>query len=97
MVDLLIRGLDDEIIERANRIAEERRWTVDEVLRHAVRFALGFTSDDLLGHGRAGDLRGVWNTGESAAFIDAVRALEKVDDAPLFPDAPEAGDEPREG
>lgn len=88
MTDILIREVDEAIVERLRLIAVERNWPVNQVIVHALRIALGLGGDDLVKRDRQdiAHLRGTWNSGETAAFRDALSAFERVDGQPLFSD-----------
>ena len=88
MTDILIREVDDAIAERLRQIAVERNWPVNQVILHALRFALGLGGEELVRRDRQdiAHLRGTWNPGETAAFREALTAFERVDGQPLFSD-----------
>ncbi|HJT98663.1 MAG TPA: hypothetical protein VJ696_10150 [Rhodanobacteraceae bacterium] len=88
MTDILIREVDDAIAERLRQVAIERSWPVNQVILHALRYALGLGGEDLVRRDRQdiAHLRGTWNPGETAAFRDALSAFERVDGTPLFPE-----------
>jgi hypothetical protein len=88
MTDILIREVDDAIAERLRQIAVERNWPVNQVIVHALRVALGLGGEDLVKRDRQdiAHLRGTWNSGETAAFREALSAFEHVDGRPLFTD-----------
>ena len=91
MTDILIREVDEAIAERVRQIAVERNWPVNEVLLKALRYALGLGGEDLARHERQdiAHLRGTWNSGETAAFREALSAFERVEGQPLFSEFPE--------
>jgi len=86
MTDILIREIDEAIAERVRQIAIEKNWPVNEVIVHALRYALGLGGEDLCRRDRQdiATLRGTWNSGETAAFREALKAFERVDGQPLF-------------
>ena len=88
MTDILIRDVDDAIAERLRQLAVERNWPVNQVVLQALRIALGLGGEDLVKRDRQdiAHLRGTWNSGETAAFRDALSAFERVDGQPLFSD-----------
>jgi len=92
MTDILIRDIDGAIAERVRQIAIERNWPVDDVIVNALRYALGLGGEDFARRERQdiAHLRGTWNSGETAAFREALSAFERVDGAPLFSDAENA-------
>ena len=86
MTDILIRELDEAIAERIRQIAIERNWPVNDVILHALRYAFGLGGEDFARRERQdiAHLRGTWNSGETAAFREALSAFERVDGTPLF-------------
>jgi hypothetical protein len=86
MTDILIREVDDAIAERLRQIAVERNWPVNQVIVNALRYALGLGGEDLVRRDRQdiAHLRGTWNSGETAAFREALNAFEHLDGTPLF-------------
>ena len=86
MTDILIREVDDAIAERLRQIAVERNWPVNQVILHALRLALGLGGEELIRRDRQdiAHLRGTWNSGETAAFREALSAFERVEGQPLF-------------
>ena len=88
MTDILIREVDDAIAERLRQVAVERNWPVNQVILQALRIALGLGGEELVKRDRQdiAHLRGTWNSGETAAFREALTAFERVDGQPLFSD-----------
>jgi hypothetical protein len=87
-MDILIRNVDDAITERLDQVANDLAWPLDEVVLHALRYALGLGGQNLV-RGERRDiarLRGVWNSDETATFDDALDAFERLDGRPLFDD-----------
>ena len=86
MTDILIREIDDAIAERLRQVAVERNWPVNQVIVHALRYALGLGGEDLVRRDRQdiAHLRGTWNTGETAAFREALSAFDTYDLAKLL-------------
>jgi hypothetical protein len=100
MTDILIREVDDAIAERLRQVAVERNWPVNQVIVHALRYALGLGGEDLSRRDRQdiAHLRGTWNPGETDAFRDALSAFEHMDGKPLFTDGMNAampGEKPK--
>jgi hypothetical protein len=90
--DILVRNIEESVAERIKLIARERQWTINDVIVHLVKTALGFEGEDIF-HREMHDiavLSGAWDAGETAAFRSAVEAFEQVDGQPLF----SGGDEP---
>src|SRR3982751_1184330 len=88
MTDILIRDVDEAITERLRQMAVEHNWPVNQVIVHALRYALGLGGEDLVRRDRQdiAHLRGTWNTSETDAFREALSAFERVDGMPLFSD-----------
>lgn len=86
MPDLVIRNVDAALGERIRQVAAERNWSVDDVLMHALRFALGLGGESLVLRERRdiARLRGTWNSDETAMFDAALNAFEGIEGAPLF-------------
>jgi hypothetical protein len=87
-MDIVIRNVDDAIADRLDQVATELAWPTDEVVVHALRYALGLGGQSLV-RGERRDiarLRGVWNSDETATFDDALNAFERLDGRPLFSD-----------
>ena len=87
-MDIVIRNVDDAITQRLDQVATELAWPIDEVVVHALRYALGLGGQSLV-RGERRDiarLRGVWNSDETAMFDDALDAFERIDGRPLFSD-----------
>jgi len=86
VTDILIREVDDAIAERVRQVAVERNWPVNEVILRALRYALGLGGEDLARRDPQdiAHLRGTWNSGETAAFREALNAFEHVEGTPLF-------------
>ena len=101
MTDILIRDVDEAIAERLRQVAMERDWPVNQVIVNALRYALGLGGEDLARRDRQdiAHLRGTWNSGETAAFREALSAFERVEGAPLFSEehAPPPGGKRRKG
>jgi hypothetical protein len=87
-MDIVIRNVDDAITERLDQVANELEWPMDEVVVHALRYALGLGGQSLVRRERRdiARLRGVWNSDETAMFDDALNAFERLDGRPLFSD-----------
>jgi hypothetical protein len=95
-MDIVIRNVDDAITERLDQVANELAWPTDEVVIHALRYALGLGGQSLV-RGERRDiarLRGVWNSDETAMFDDALDAFERLDGRPLFSESESAAKSP---
>lgn len=88
MPDLLVRHLDNAMVERIKEIARERRWSINDAVLHALRHGLGLAGEDIAHSGLRdiATLAGTWDAGESAAFEEALKAFKHVDGHPLFED-----------
>jgi hypothetical protein len=88
MTDILIHEVDEAIAARVRQIAIERNLPVNDVILKALRYALGLGGEDLSRGDRQdiAHLRGTWNSGETAAFREALKAFERVEGTPLFVD-----------
>ncbi|MEO5623197.1 MAG: hypothetical protein ABJB02_09075 [Dokdonella sp.] len=86
MPDLVIHNVDSVVSERIRQVAAERNWSLDEVLLHALRYALGLGGESLVSRERRdiARLRGTWNSDETAMFDAALTAFEHIEGAPLF-------------
>lgn len=88
--DFLLRGIDNALAERIKGIARERNWSINEVMLHLIRQALGMTTEDIAGARPSQDiavLAGTWAPDEAAAFRAALEAFERLpgDDPPGGP------------
>ncbi len=88
MPDLLVRHLDNAMVERIKEIARERSWSINDAVLHSLRHGLGLSGEDIVHNGMRdiATLAGTWDAGESAAFEEALKAFEHVDGQPLFED-----------
>ncbi|BBD78754.1 hypothetical protein [Aerosticca soli] len=80
MSDLLIRHIDAAMVERIKTLARERRWTINDVVLHALRSGLGLAaagqiSAETLLDSSSLVLPGQWDASEKAAFQEAMQAL----------------------
>ncbi len=90
MPDFLLRGIDNAIAERVKAIARERNWSINDVILHLLKQALGMSEEDISGahpHQDIATLAGTWDPAESAAFRAALEAFENLpeDETPLHP------------
>ena len=83
MPDIVVRHIDHAMAERIKTLARERKWAINDVILHALRYGLGLAGDSLAGHEREfrsiAELGGTWAADESAAFQDALDALAAAD------------------
>jgi hypothetical protein len=78
--DIVVRHIDEGMAERIKTLARERRWSINEVVLHALRHGLGMSPGDVFGEmllepGDIARLTGTWDAQEQAAFQDALFAL----------------------
>lgn len=81
--DIVVRHIDDQMAERIKSLARERRWSINEVILHALRHGLGLGPGDAFGElllepGDIAHLTGAWDASEQAAFQDALAALAQA-------------------
>ena len=92
MPDFLIRGIDNAIAERVKTLARERNWSINDVILHLLKQALGMSEENIAipEHQDIATLGGTWDPVESAAFREALAAFESLpeDEAPLRTKAP---------
>ncbi|HEU4670839.1 MAG TPA: hypothetical protein VFR91_09020 [Dyella sp.] len=80
MPDLVVRHIDNLMAERIKALAKSRRWSINDVVLHALRHGLGLSdggvafSENLI-DADAVVLSGHWDAAERAAFHEAVQAL----------------------
>ncbi len=80
MPDIVVRHIDDITADRIKTLARERRWSINDVVLHALRAGLGLAAADSAGerdyevHDIA-HLTGTWCADETAAFQEAMDAL----------------------
>lgn len=88
MPDIVVRHIDEQMAERIKQLARERRWSINEVILHALRYGLGLSAGDvfselLLEPGDIAHLTGAWDADEQAAFQEALAALSQASPATL--------------
>lgn len=88
MPDIVVRHIDEQMAERIKTLARERRWSINEVILHALRYGLGLSAGDvfselLLEPGDIAHLPGAWDAEEQAAFQEALSALAQASPATL--------------
>ncbi len=80
MPDLVVRHIDNLMAERIKALAKSRRWSINDVVLHALRHGLGMSdggvafSENLI-DADAVVLSGHWDASERAAFHEAIQAL----------------------
>lgn len=84
--DIAVRHIDEAMVERIKEIARARKWSINDVILHALRSGLGMGGDMLDAerefHSIA-TLTGTWQADETAAFEDAIDAMASVPEGQL--------------
>ncbi len=80
MPDLVVRHIDHVMAERIKTLAKDRRWSINDVVLHALKHGLGLAEGALPFAETMLDtdtmvLSGHWDAAERAAFHEAVQAL----------------------
>ncbi|TCV92667.1 hypothetical protein EC912_1064 [Luteibacter rhizovicinus] len=88
MPDIVVRHIDEAMAERIKTLARERRWSINEVILHALRYGLGMGAGDvfselLLEPGDIAHLTGAYDAQEQAAFQEALNALSQASPSAL--------------
>jgi hypothetical protein len=84
--DIVVRHIDDAMVERIKQIARERKWSINDVVLHAMRNGLGLGGDTLGSereHRSIANLAGTWKAAETAAFEEALDAMASVPEGQL--------------
>lgn len=93
--DIVVRNIDDTMVERVKEIARNRKWSINDVILHALRSGLGMGNESL-GNEREfhsiATLGGTWHADETAAFEEALDALVAAPEGQLARKKPD-GDE----
>jgi hypothetical protein len=86
MAEIRIQNVDEATYERMIALARERGCSFNELALHALRYAVGLSTEHLSGQDRQdiATMRGVWNQSENQAFREAMDAFRKVDSGPTF-------------
>jgi hypothetical protein len=91
--DIVVRHIDEALAERIKELALARKWSLNDVILHALRHGLGMASSDPFS-GREVEFGRQMGTGLSAgedrAFSEALAALADVP-AGQFARKPEDG------
>lgn len=86
MPDIVVRHIDDAMAERIKTLARERKWSINDVILHALRYGLGL-GGDAFGVEREfrgiAHLGGTWRAEEAAAFQEALDALASAPEGQL--------------
>lgn len=84
--DIVVRHIDDSMVERIKQIARDRKWSINDVVLHAMRNGLGLSNENLGAEREFGSiarLAGTWQAEESAVFEEALDAMASVPDGQL--------------
>ena len=86
MPELNIKNIDEATFERLRVLANEHGWSISETAVRALRYAIGLSSEHLVGQDRQdiATMRGVWNQNENQAFREAMEAFRQVESGPTF-------------
>lgn len=86
MPDIVVRNIDDAMVERIKALARERNWSINDVILEAMRNGLGLDSSRI-GSVREfrsiADLAGTWKADETAAFEEALEAMATAPEGQL--------------
>ncbi|MDX2298199.1 MAG: hypothetical protein NW204_00585 [Xanthomonadaceae bacterium] len=81
MADILLRDVDNGMVERVKQIARERGWPIHDVLLHALKQGLGIIEPEPPKEpGDIARLAGSFEDTETRAFDEALRALKQLED-----------------
>ncbi len=84
MPDILVRHIDEALAERIKALALARKWSLNDVILHALRHGLGMGPGEPFA-GREVELGSSTNAGldarEDKAFGEAIAALRDVPDS----------------
>ena len=81
MADILLRDVDNGMVERIKQIARERGWPIHDVLLHALKQGLGIIEPEPPKEpGDIARLAGSFEDTETRAFDEALRALKQLED-----------------
>jgi hypothetical protein len=86
MPDIVVRHIDDTMVERIKQIARERKWSINDVVLHAMRSGLGLDAENLTAlreHRSIAKLAGTWQAEESAVFEEALDAMASIPEGQL--------------
>lgn len=95
MPDLVVRHIDNVMAERIKTLAKDRRWSINDVVLHALKHGLGLAegaqpfAENMLDTDTV-VLSGHWDAAERAAFHEAVQALSVAPSSQLLAPAEDA-------
>ena len=81
MADFQLRGIETAIVDKVKAIARERNWSINDVMLHLLRQALGFVEPEAQPAKTPGDISSLPSTlaqDESAALLEAIKAFESL-------------------
>jgi hypothetical protein len=81
VADFQLRGIESGIVDRVKTIARERNWSINDVMLHLLRQALGLVEPDAQPAKLPGDIAALPGTlaqDESAALLEAIKAFENL-------------------
>ena len=101
MPDLVVRHIDNVMAERIKTLAKDRRWSINDVVLHALKHGIGLAegaqpfAENMLDTDTV-VLSGHWDAAERAAFHEAVQALSVAPSSQLLAPAEDAfGEAPK--
>ena len=91
MPNVLVQNVEGILAERIYSLAKERRWSLNEVMLHALRNGLGMSaaqefSETSRDPGVTTTLTGPWEAAEAGAFQEALNALAHAPATQLSPE-----------
>lgn len=92
MTDMMIRHVDDVLVERVRALEKERNWSTNDVLLHALRYGLGLSaaheySEFARDPGALKELHADWADAERGVFNEAMQALARANPTQLSPES----------
>lgn len=91
MPDMILQHVDSLLAERIRSLAKDRRWSINEVLLHALRRGLGMATTKSFNETTCESqtlqmLDEHWGSAEHGAFQEAMRALAQTRPTQLAPE-----------
>jgi hypothetical protein len=79
VADFQLRGIDTVVVDKVKAIARERNWSINDVMLHLLRQALGLVEPEpAKPPGDVATIAGTFAQDESAALMEAIRAFESL-------------------
>jgi hypothetical protein len=80
VADYQLRGIDGPMVEKIKLIARERNWSINDVMLHLLRQALGLIEPEEQPKGQhdIAQMTGTFAQDEAAAFRAAIEAFERL-------------------